>query len=251
MLEIIDHGPIREIRLSRPPANALNTPLVTALTDALEKAADEADTVVISGLPGMFCAGLDVPELLDMDREAFIDNWRRFIGVQKAIATLPIPVVFAMTGHAPAGGIVLGVFGDYRIMPRGGFKTGLNEVQLGLVVPEPSFAALVQLIGGRAAENMVMDGLMLSAEEAVEIGLVDELVDSPEAVVPRAIEWCEQRISLPRDAMLMTRKMARRAMHDIFENYDDSRDTVFIDLWFSETTQAKLRRMVASMKNKA
>mgnify|MGYP001822156839 FL=1 len=250
MLEIIDHGRVREIKLARPPANALNTPLVSGLTEALETAAEEASAVVLSGLPGMFCAGLDVPELIAMDRETFTDNWLRFIRVQQTIATLPVPVVFAMTGHAPAGGIVLGVFGDYRIMPRGPYKTGLNEVRVGLVVPEPAYSALELLIGPRGAENRVMDGSMISSEQAVEIGLVDELADSPEAVVSRAVAWCEERLALPREAMLMTRKITRRRLHEIFDNYGAERDRVFIDLWFSEVTQANLQQMIAALKKK-
>ena len=76
--------------------------------------------------------------------------------VHRTIAMMPIPTVFALTGHAPAGAILLAVFGDYRIMPEGSFKTGLNEVRIGLFVPDPPFSALVRLIGSRAAEKLVV-----------------------------------------------------------------------------------------------
>ena len=248
MLKIIDHGPVREISLSRPPANALNGALVDALDKALNAAAAEADAVILSGLPGMFSAGLDVPELMELDQSAFTKLWHRFIGVQRTIARMPVPVVFALTGHAPAGGILLGVFGDYRIMPSGPYKTGLNEVKIGLVVPEPPYAALVRLVGPREAEAMVVGGEMIRAERAAEIGLVDELVDSPEAVVPRALVWCETQLALPRQAMLFTRQMTRSGLHAVFDGYDESRGDRFIELWFSESTQATLRGLVARLK---
>lgn len=248
MLELQDHGPVREIRLNRPPANALNEALVSQLDEALKTAAGEAGAVVLSGLPGMFSAGLDVPELLGFARQEFSRLWEQFIGVQRTIATLPVPIAFALTGHAPAGGILLGVFADYRVMPRGNFKTGLNEVQIGLVVPEPPYAALIRLIGQAAAEKLVMEGAMITSEQAAQIGLIDELVESPEETVSRAIEWCQARLALPREAMLMSREMTRRGLHRIFEDYDAARDEVFIDLWFSDSTQATLREMVARLK---
>ena len=250
MLDIQDHGPVREIRLDRPPANALNGTLVSRLDDELKKAAVETGAVVLSGLPGMFSAGLDVPELLGLDREHFSEMWQRFTGVQRTIATLPVPIAFALTGHAPAGGILLGVFGDFRVMSEGAYKTGLNEVRIGLMVPDPPYQALVRLLGQQTADELVMKGEMLSSAQALEIGLVDELADSPEATIARAVEWCEARLALPRRAMLKSREMTRRSLHRIFENHDAARDDVFIDLWFQDSTQATLREMVARLKKR-
>ena len=87
---------------------------------------------MIAGQPGLFSGGLDVPGLLALDREGisamFVDLWR----VQRAVATSPVPVMFAITGHCPAGGTVLAIHGDYRVMAEGEFRLGLNEVQVGL-----------------------------------------------------------------------------------------------------------------------
>ena len=250
MLEIFDHGRIREIRLNRPPANALNGPPVDALDSALTAAGKESDAVVVSGQPGMFCAGLDVPELLGLDRAEFISVWSRFIGLQKTIALMAVPTAFALTGHAPAGGILLALFGDYRVMASGSFKTGLNEVRIGLVVPEAPFAALRRLLGAAGAERLAMEGEMMTSEQAAGIGLIDELAPTPEAVVERAVGWCQNQLEKPREAMLMTRAMARRDLHALFEDDDELRDERFIDQWFSENTQETLRGMVASLQKR-
>lgn len=250
MLELVDRGRIREIRLSRPPANALNGPLVEALDQALNTAGSECDAVIVSGLPGMFSAGLDVPELIGLDRPAFTQLWYRFIGLQRTIARMEIPTAFALTGHAPAGGILLALYGDIRIMPEGPYKTGLNEVQIGLVVPDPAFGALRRLVGPAAAERIVMGGEMMTADHAAGIGLIDELASTPEAVVERAVAWCESQLKKPREAMLFTRELARRDLHAVFEHYDETRDERFIDLWFSEPTQATLLQMVANLKKR-
>ena len=248
MLEIVDHGEIREIRLARPPANAFNPELTEALCEAFDAAGREAGAVVVSGRAGMFSAGLDVPELIALDRAQMTLFWHRFLQMLQRIASLPVPVAFAMTGHAPAGGIVMALFGDYRIMPRGSFKTGFNEVQVGLVVPPQVHLALVRLIGAHAAERILVAGEMMDAQRALDIGLVDELADGPEQVVQRALEWCRELLALPHAAMSLSRTMARADLHRIFSgDYDVAR---FIEVWFAEETQRTLRELVAKLAQK-
>jgi 3,2-trans-enoyl-CoA isomerase len=248
MLEIIDHGEIREIRLARPPANAFNLELTSALCEAFDAAGREAAAVVVSGRAGMFSAGLDVPELIALDRAQMTLFWHRFLHMLHRIASLPVPVAFAMTGHAPAGGIVMALFGDYRIMPRGPFKTGFNEVQVGLVVPPQVHQALVRLLGAHTAERIVVAGEIMDAQRALDIGLVDELADDPEQVLQRAMEWCRGLLALPRAAMSLSRTMARADLQCVFEgDYDVAR---FIDVWFAETTQQTLRELIEKLAQK-
>ena len=248
MLELIDHGRIREIRLARPPANALNGELVDALDAALSEAALSSQAVVVSGGPGMFCAGLDVPELITLDRAAFSRMWSSFVSLMKTIACMPVPTAFALTGHAPAGGLVLALFGDYRIMPRGPWKTGLNEVRVGLIVPDPVYKALVRLIGAHRAERILVSGEMMFSEQAFDIGLIDELTHSPEEAVSRAIEWCESIIDLPPLALKKTREMSRASLCEIFNDYSAEENQSYVDLWFEESSQNALRAMIASLK---
>ena len=148
---------------------------------------------------------------------------------------------------ALAGGVLLAVYGDYRVMPRGPYKTGLNEVKIGLVVPETPFWALRRLVGSEVAAELVLGGEMIASERAAAIGLVDELVDSPEAAVAAALAWCERHLELPRDAMLATRAMARRDLRALFEGENAAHGDRFIDFWFSEDTQRRLRALVASL----
>jgi Delta3-Delta2-enoyl-CoA isomerase len=250
MLEIVDHGAVREVRLARPPANALNPELVEGLDRALGEAENAAQAIVISGLPGMFSAGLDVPELLQLDRDRLSRFWQDFTRVLKRIALSSVPTAFALTGHAPAGGIVLAVFGDYRIMPRGSFKTGMNEVQVGLVVPPPVQQALLRLIGPHRAERILVAGEIMDAQRALDIGLVDELADDPDAVVRRAVEWCEGLLALPRPAMLKTRAMSRSDLQRIFDNSSEYGVERFVETWFSESAQSSLRALVERLRKK-
>jgi 3,2-trans-enoyl-CoA isomerase len=250
MLEVIDHGEVREIRLARPPANALNPELTEKLCRALSEAGNQASATVVSGQPGMFSPGLDVPELIHLDRDQLSRFWQSFLQLLKTIALMPVPTVFALTGHAPAGGIVMALFADYRVMSRGAYKTGLNEVQVGLIVPPPVHLALSRLIGAHTAERILVAGEMMDAQRALDIGLVDELADDPAATVQRAIEWCTQHLALPRPAMLMTRLMVRADLHHVVQTSSEPGVERFVEAWFDEPTQHALRALVNRLKNR-
>jgi enoyl-CoA hydratase/carnithine racemase len=251
MLQIKDHGRIREIQLDRAPANALNRELVDALSEALHYAGKSSAAVVVSGRPGMFSAGLDVPTLLQQDSTGLAGFWKAFATLTRTIAHMPVPTVFALNGHCPAGGIVLALYGDYRIMSAGKYKTGMNEVQVGLVVSPLIKNAAVRLMGPHATARILVPGSMLGPEEALAIGLVDELAESPEAVVNRAIEYCEMLVSLPSHAMLATRALVREDLHALFEDERDMGVDEFLELWFSDQTQQTLKAMVARLQQKA
>ena len=250
MLKITDHGRVREICLDRPPANAMNPALVTLLTETLEDAGNTVDAVVVSGRAGMFSAGLDIPALLQMDRPHLSRFWQSFLDLLKTVAFMPVPTAFALTGHAPAGGIVLSLFGDYRIMCRGKYKTGLNEVQVGLVVAPLIKDALVRLTGPHPAEKILVPGAMLSPEQALGIGLVDELADDPDPTVTRAIAWCEHLLGLPRNSMSLTRSLSREDLCGFFAEVSQYRVEAFSDLWFSDLTQGALRKLVERLEKK-
>ena len=250
MLETIDHGTVRELRLARPPANAINPELMEILVQALNDASGSCEAIVISGRPGMFTAGLDIPELIQYNRDQMLQVWQQFLSMLETIARLPVPTVFAITGHAPAAGIVLALYGDYRIMPKGDFVTGLNEVQVGLVVTPVIYKALERAVGPRIAERILVAGKILNAEQALEIGLVDELAHDPDDVVRRAVNWCEQMLALPRLAMTTTRSLVRSDLVRLFDDSSNLDAEKFVDIWFSESTQAALSNLVERLQKK-
>lgn len=246
MLDLIEHGNIAEVRMNRSPANALNAALVMDLTDGLRQAvADGADAVVISGQPGMFSGGLDVPELLPLPRSAVREFWELFFGLMRTVGTSPVPMVAAITGHSPAGGAVIAVHCDYRIAAEGDFKIGFNEVRVGLPVPSTILAALTEVVGAGNARRLATLGLLIDPDEARRIGLVDELAAVAD-VIPRAIDWCRELASLPKVAMNETRRQAKATL---LENLAVSGDAeIATDFWFSEETQREMHRLVDRLK---
>ncbi|PKL95828.1 MAG: enoyl-CoA hydratase/isomerase family protein [Gammaproteobacteria bacterium HGW-Gammaproteobacteria-8] len=251
MLEVVEHQDrIRELKLARPPVNALNPALIDALSEAVAGApGDGVQALVLSGRPGLFSAGLDVPELLALDRAGMIKFWQALLGLLEDLARSPIPVVAAFTGHSPAGGTVLGLYCDYRVMAEGDFQLGLNEVQVGLVIPPVIHRALARLIGIYPAERHLVAGRMIPAARALKIGLVDEL-RAPEDVVERALEWCREHLAMPQHALLATRALCRADLCALFDAPDAMNNEAFADVWFSPETQATLQAMVERIRNK-
>ena len=250
MILTIDHGAVRELQLQRPPANALSPELIVALKQAVESAApDGARALVLSGAAGRFSAGLDVPLLLTLDRPAMTALWREFYALLRALALSPIPIAAAITGHATAGGTVLPIFCDFRVAAQGDWKLGLNEVQVGLMLPPVIFAGLRRLVGAHQAERLAVGGLLISPVEAARIGLVDELVPLDQ-VVSRAIEWSRGLLALPVDAMAATRRRARADLFELFAaSFDPELDQVTAN-WWSPEAQTTLRVLVQRLAKK-
>jgi enoyl-CoA hydratase/carnithine racemase len=253
MLEPIRHDAILELRLARPPVNAIDPGLVATLRAAIEAApAQGARGIVLSGRPGMYSGGLDVPALLPLDRASFAKFLREFFELCGAIACSSIPIVAAITGHSPAGGAVLAIFCDYRIMARSvdpakPFRIGLNEVQVGLSVPAVIQAGLQRLVGPYRAERLMVAGAMLEPEEALRAGFVDQLADV-DHVVPRALLWLQDLLKLAPNAMSVTRRLARRDLVAAFADQDKWMLDEFVDGWFADETQGVLKALVARLK---
>lgn len=250
MLTLTEHGKTLEIAIDRPPANALNPALVSALREAIGAAPAKGFLAIsLTGKPGMFSAGLDVPELLELDEAGMTRFWEDFFALLKDIAMSPIPIAAGVTGHSPAGGAVMCLFADYRVMAEGSFAIGLNEVRVGLTIPPVIANALRRLVGTRHAEQMLVSGAMLNPEQALEVGLVDELKPM-EDVAGRALAWCKQLVSLPQHAVAATRQLMRADLAALFDDPESMRIEAFVSFWFREETQAALHSMVAALKKR-
>lgn len=250
---------IVELGLARAPVNALNPELCNDLRTALETAVSEgARGIVLSSHwrpdgPTVFSAGLDVPYLLSLgdDRPRLREAWEAFFDAARALAASPVPVVAAIGGHSPAGGCVLALCCDYRIMavspdPARPFRIGLNETQVGLAVPEGVQRLLRRVVGAHRAERLLVAGAMPDSEQAQRFGLVDEVAPA-DAVPERAVEWLASLLELPADAMLKTRAIARADVLEALRPEHIALDA-FLDAWYGPGTQQALEALVARLR---
>lgn len=253
LIQVVQHGDVRELRMSRAPVNAFNDALCAALLGALQAAFDdEVAGVLLSGNERVFSAGLDVPHLLShgQDRSALRGSWSAFFSVAGALAGAPMPVAAALTGHAPAGGCALALCCDYRVMARSTdparpLQIGLNEVQVGLAVPDGIQHLMRRVVGVHRAERLLVAGAMLTAEQAEAIGLVDALADDAAATVAQALRWLQAMAQLPRAPQRKTRRIARADVGAALDGVDLDE---FIDGWYQPDAQAALQAMVARLR---
>lgn len=248
LVDSLRHGDITELRLARAPVNALDPSLCAALVAAIGDAIDEgAQGLILSGGSKVFSAGLDVPYLLSLgeDRDGLRAAWRGFFDAAQALAQSPVPVVAAITGHAPAGGCVLALCCDYRIMVEGAFTIGLNETRVGLVAPEGIQSLLARVVGRHRAERLLVAGEMVDSARALQLGLVDALAEASQ-VQAQALAWLQALLQLPRKPMLQTRAIARA---DLVDALAPSRIDIdrFIADWQDPDTQQALRALLAKL----
>jgi enoyl-CoA hydratase/carnithine racemase len=242
MLQVAVADGIATLRLDRPPANALVTPLLEALAAGLDEVlAAGARAVVLTGRPGMFSGGLDVPALLAEPEAGIRCFWERFFAVNRALAECSVPVIAAISGHAPAGGAILALHCDFRIAAAGRFRMGLNEVHVGLPVPPTILTVLAATVGTRAARWLAVRGDLVPMEEAAALGLIDRLVPADE-LATAAEALARELAALPPIAMNTTRRTSKAA---VLQALAASQDVALAtEWWFSAETQAGMRRLV-------
>jgi enoyl-CoA hydratase/carnithine racemase len=251
MLLTFDHDVVRELKLNRPPVNALTIELIVNLRQAIEAAPkDSVRAIVISGAPGRFCAGLDLPVLVTLGREEIQRLWKELYALLRAIATSPVPIVAALTGHAPAAGAVITLFCDWRIMAEGEFKVGLNEVRVGLPVPPLLLAGLRRLVGPHRAERLAVSGVLISPICAQQYGLVDELAPV-QHIVDRAVKRCHQLLELPPGAMTTTRQLARAELAELFAHDLSAELESVMASWYRPEAQTTIRAVVEKLGKKS
>ena len=188
-------GGIGTIRLDRPPMNALNVAVQEELRAAAQEATSNADVraVVIYGGPKVFAAGADIKEMATMSYTDMVDRSAALSSAFTAVAKIPKPVVAAVTGYALGGGCELSLCADYRVAADTA-RLGQPEILLGVIPGAGGTQRLARLVGPSKAKDLCFTGRFVAAEEALRIGLVDQVVPAEE-VYDAARAWAGQFVT--------------------------------------------------------
>ncbi|MER5179956.1 enoyl-CoA hydratase-related protein [Streptomyces sp. NPDC002896] len=188
---------IGTIRLDRPPMNALDIAVQDRLRELAEEATrrDDVRAVILYGGEKVFAAGADIKEMQAMDHTAMVVRSRALQDSFTAVARIPKPVVAAVTGYALGGGCELALCADYRIAADNA-KLGQPEILLGLIPGAGGTQRLPRLIGPSKAKDLIFTGRMVTADEALSIGLVDRIVPAAE-VYEHARAWAAKLVQGP------------------------------------------------------
>jgi enoyl-CoA hydratase/carnithine racemase len=194
-------GGIGTIRLDRPPMNALNTQVQEEIRAAATDAAARADVraVIVYGGEKIFAAGADIKQMAEMSYADMAARASALSSALSSVAEIPKPTVAAITGYALGGGFELALCCDRRIIGDN-VKIGQPEILLGVIPGAGGTQRLARLIGPSRAKDIVYTGRFVGAQEALRIGMVDEVV-APDDVYAAALRWAEQFVDGPARAL--------------------------------------------------
>ena len=202
------------VTLDNGKVNAINTDLARDLHNAfLDLDGDDTvDGIVLAGRENCFSAGLDVRMLATSDVAGLREFFRAYLTALQTMVRCSKPVVAAMTGFAPAGGTVLALTADYRVMAIGKKHTvGMNEFNMSLQIPKMMADIYAHYRGEAGAWADVQRARMYGAEAAVELGLVHEALPVEE-VLPRAEAYCRQLMQVHHPVFHRTKRYLRRGL---------------------------------------
>ncbi len=186
---------VAEVVMDRPPANAMSIGVFEEIGEVagdLEGNPEVRAVVFLSALEKYFMSGLDLKDLpvligklmesekepvdpMELMRKALFEMSSILNESLLAVQRLPFPTIAAINGHALGGGLEFSLCCDYRFMARGTGTIGLTEVNLGLIPGGGGTQRLPRLIGKGRATELILEGRRMTADEALEIGLVNRV----------------------------------------------------------------------------
>ena len=251
-LKIIKKEGYTIVQMNRGKVNAINYDMVQELRQAFRDIENDKEIkgAILTGQPHYFSAGLDLIELFQHDKKQIQDFFHVFGALFIELMQITKPVISAITGHSPAGGCVLAVASDNRIMADGEqYIIGLNEVAVNIQISQNLIETYAFWIGQGLASRYIMEGKLLNGKEALSAGLVDELVPL-EQVLPKAETRMQQYLQADQEILFNTKNKLRK---NLLAKLDlDAKNSLkeAATLWWKPEIRAKMEAYVKSFSNK-
>jgi len=243
-IDVTREAEIATVTLNRGKVNAFNENMIDQVRSCFEDLANDDDVkaTIITGQGKFFSFGFDIPEFLSYSKESFIRYLTKFTDLYTYLFTYPKPVIAALNGHTIAGGAMMALACDLRIMVTGKAKISLNEITFGSSV----FAGCVEMLrycaGFKNAQKILYSGAMYNANEAIELGMIDQ-VSTAETLSnyakARAMDFSRKDSPAFRSIKLLLRNPIAKEM--ILREKVSIQE--FADLWYSESTWKNLQEI--------
>ena len=242
---------IGTIRLDRPPMNALNAEIQRGLIAACREAAERRDVsaVIVWGGEKVFAAGADIKEMETMSYTDMVDHSVLLQDFTRALAGLPKPTVAAITGYALGGGCEVALACDFRIAADDA-RLGQPEILLGIIPGAGGTQRLARLVGPSKAKDLVFSGRFVKAQEALQIGLVDEVVPAAE-VYAAARTRMSRYVGGPAYALRAAKEAIDRGLEVDLESGLEIERTLFAGLFATKDRATGMRSFVEQGPGKA
>jgi enoyl-CoA hydratase len=246
----IDATGLASACLAREHGNAINEDLACGLIEACEAAAADRNVrgMRLCATGKLFCPGLDLQELIELDRPAMEGFLERFGECLLALYTFPKPLLAEIHGHAIAGGCVLAMTADWRVL--GCDKMlGLAELRVGLPFPYGVALILRDAVPAARIAEVVLLGRNYIGQEAVSVGLAHE-VHGAEGFEEHCRSRLEELADRDLDAFGTTKRYLREQVVERIRAEGQARAGEFLDAWFSDNTRERIRAVVAELQKK-
>ena len=237
-----------EITMAGPSKNALDEAMLTFILDRLREAAGRP--VLLTGTGNAFSAGLNLKHLVALDERGMEGFLRLLEECMVALYLYPGPTVALVNGHAIAGGCVLTLCCDRRIVIGEPFlKMGLNEVALGVRFPPRTLAIVRHRVPTQHHEEVLLGAQLVDSTNALRLGLVDE-IHSAESAPPYALDVARARLealaSSPAAAYAATKADLRGTKESLCSDAEqDRRLKGALGMWISPAVKERLAAALA------
>jgi len=244
-------GGVRILTLNHPPANAFNRALLTDLGAAAEAAKhdDRVRALIVTGAGQFFSGGLDLKEVTSSSPgEVFGSSFGSNDGIF-ALWTLPKPTIAMVNGHAIAGGAIVCLACDVRIVGGGNVKIGLNEVAIGLPFPIGAYEIAALALSNQQARRVLLEAGLYAPDTARALGIVDEIIATAD-LERVCIERARQLASHSATAYAHTKfRLQRNAIQRVLDETDEQRQAT-ARIWSSAEVQATVKAQLARLTSK-
>jgi enoyl-CoA hydratase len=248
VISVEDRGGVALVRMDDGKANAMQERFLEDFDRAM-RTADGADAVVITGARKIFSAGLDLPALVELPRCAIEALMEHFHETMRRTFLWPAPVVAAVNGHAIAGGCILAMQADRRVMAEGDAKIGINEVQIGLPLPVVVVETFRAQLSPESLARAAQEGILFSPAEAFEAGMVQAIAPA-DSVEERAIDTARNLAAVGRPAFSAVKGLLRRPAADALDLARLADGRAWLDVWFSEPARRRIGEIVSRLKSR-
>ncbi|MCR8556250.1 enoyl-CoA hydratase/isomerase family protein [Mucilaginibacter sp. BJC16-A38] len=250
-VQITINDKIAVVALDRGRSNPINHQMVKELTAFIKEIEkdDEVGGVILTGKQGFFSSGVDLIEVYGYNEVQVKAFWTDFFELQRVLISFKKPMVAAISGHSPAGGCVLAICCDYRLMAEGEYIIGLNEIPVGIIVPESIFEVYAFWIGTQKAYQYLLEGKLINVNEALKIGLIDEV-----CAADRLLAQAEKKMRTYMQFSPVTWGQSKLNLRNKLISHLDKDQSTTIDQmlkqWWAPETRAGLEIIIQKLKSK-
>ena len=240
------------VQLNRGKVNAINFQMVNEIRETFKalQADEEVQGVIMTGIPHFFTAGLDVIELYDYDREKMNEFFIAFGSMYIELAQFPKAFICAIPGYSPAGGTVIAIAADYRIMAEGEkYMIGLNEVAVNIQISQNLVEGYAFWIGKGQAHKAILDGKLFGVKEAKEVGLIDEVV-ALEDVLSTAETQMQKYLQADPDIFINSKYKLRKEWLASLDTRSDSDLKQSMEIWWKPEVRVRMKAFVDRLQKK-